>query len=391
MDSSRDYPSELVKVNQLIDYLKNRGWGEVPFARKQLLKFKSPYPIDEEDIYAFIPSSERLIDYKQIIEGSIETISLFEDKAFEDVLSSLLIFSDRVKSRIIEAKNGMIFLDRGIILYKGLRDLITSSASSLLDPSTKNPSRTAKAKKFASSSLIGQSEYGSYVANIYIPLDKPNKDFDFTRVPFQRKVVLRILKGMQFLNESIDEESAEPIIRNYKEGLNLDMCGALVDIIDAGKGNNVVINAILEPAYKPPSDILTEFTLTPRCKYYLEDAIETLKEEQEPEKREGQWVGFPRLLDRPERARRGLVKLEVADPVEGHIDIFIKLNESDYQFCAEANKERRSVQISGILEKDGKKWMLNDPSNLMYAGDKLRNVIHPKQSSLKNFDYTKTG
>lgn len=385
LDSSKAYPLGLVKVAHFKDYLKNRQWEEVPFARKQLLKFKSPHQIDGEYIYIFIPSSEKLIDYQRVIENSIETISLFEDKAFEDVISSLLTFSDRIKSRIIEAKKGMIHLNRGIVLYKGLRDLLASAASLELDPSAKNPSRSARAKKYANSSLIGQSEYGSYIANIYIPLDKPNKDFDFTATPFQRKVVLRILKGMKFLNDSMDEESAEPIIRNYKEGLNFGMCCALEDIIDAGNGNNVIINAILEPAYKPPSDVLTDFTLTPKCKYYLDEAIEILKEEKEQYIKEGQWSGFPRLFDRPESAQRGEIRLETIDVDMGHIFIHINLNDNDYQICARANMEKKRIEISGVLERVGNKWILNDPNGLEVVGGKFRK-IGPEQISFKNFE-----
>lgn len=387
-DSLRPYPLNLIKVGQLKEYLKNRGWNELPFARTQMLKFRSPYAIDNEYIDIFIPSSEKLADYKRAIENSIESIALFEDKAFEDILFSLLAFSDRLKSRIIEAKAGMIPLDRGIILYRGMRDLITSSAAFELDPSEKNLSRSNRAKEYASKSLIGQSEYGSYIANIFIPLDKPNRDFDFTADPFQRKVVLRILRGLQYVDQAVNENCPEPIIKNYKNGLDIKMCSALIDITDAGSGNSVTISAILEPIYAPPSDISTEFTLTPMSKHYLEQAIDEMKE-QRPDKREGQWIGYPRVFDRSQAAKQGLIKLEAIDPDEGPINIFIKLNDADYQFCAKANLMKRYVQINGTLVREGKKWTLECPYGLDLVGDKPRDISHQKQILLNKFEYPK--
>ena len=164
------------------------------------------------------------------------------------------------------------------------------------------------------------------------------------------------------------------------------MCSALINIIDAGMGNNVIINAILEPTYEPPKDIKRKFTLTPKSTYYLEKAIDELNEEK-PSKTEGQWFGFPRLFDRPEAAQRGDIKLETVDVERGHIYIQINLNESDYQICAGANLEKKNIQISGVLEKVGNKWRLNDPNGLEVVGGKLRNIV-PDQRSLKNFEKT---
>jgi hypothetical protein len=79
-----------VSIPNLKNYLKDRGWKEVPFERVTTLKFRSPRPIREnEHLDIFIPSKRELIDYTRMIELAIEAISAFEERTFEDILSQL--------------------------------------------------------------------------------------------------------------------------------------------------------------------------------------------------------------------------------------------------------------------------------------------------------------
>ena len=90
------YPLEQVRIQNLKNYLKDRGWVEEPFGRVTALKFKSPQSIRESKyLEILIPSKRELIDYTRMIEIAIEAISAFEGRSFGDVLSQVLIFSDR--------------------------------------------------------------------------------------------------------------------------------------------------------------------------------------------------------------------------------------------------------------------------------------------------------
>jgi hypothetical protein len=83
-------PLEQLSIHNLKNYLKDKGWKEVPFERVTTLKFRSPRPIREnERLDIFIPSKRELIDYTRMIELAIEAISAFEGRTFEEVLSQL--------------------------------------------------------------------------------------------------------------------------------------------------------------------------------------------------------------------------------------------------------------------------------------------------------------
>lgn len=361
--------SDYVKAIDIKRYLKIRGWQEVPLEHRNFSKFKSPSPISDDHTYLelLVPLNESYRDYSHVINSIIDNISIFEDRSFEDVLSQILILADCLKTKIIEARKGMIPLNQGVSLYQGLLDLIIYSAGAEFEPPAKkrHPRKSGNAIKYAESSLMGQSELGSYVANIFIPLPRPNTEFSWTITePFPRKVVLRILRGLEDLTDSILENSPDPIIDNYSRGLNAGMCEALLNIIDAGIGNRVLLDAALEPLYLPPEDISTEFTLSYSDKRFLAEAMDALIKE-DPIVEERAFFGYPEILASPQEVEKGTIKLKSFDIERNKtITIKIELNKPDYQKAYDAHGGKKFIRIKGILLNIRGRWHLEDPQEL---------------------------
>jgi hypothetical protein len=83
---SKRYPIEQVNLQNLKNYLKDRGWEEEPFGRVEVLKFRSPQSIQENEyLEVLIPSKRELIDYNRVVEIAVDCISDFEERDFEDV------------------------------------------------------------------------------------------------------------------------------------------------------------------------------------------------------------------------------------------------------------------------------------------------------------------
>ncbi|OPY49354.1 MAG: hypothetical protein A4E49_03177 [Methanosaeta sp. PtaU1.Bin112] len=368
IDKSQDRLLQLIKPRDLRAYLLDRGWTEVSSKRDYMLKYKSPKPISSDGKYIslFVPKHENFVDYNETIDYALRVISAFETRTYENLLNQILYFADCLKTRIIEAKRGMIPLDQGISLYKGMLELITYSACAEYEPHIKRfPRKLDRAINYAETSLMGQSEVGSYIANIYIPLERKKSAFAWdTTSPFARKVVLRILRGLDDLYDSVKEDNSDPIIDNYRKGLNSNMCDALINIIEVGMGNNIIVSAVLEPAYPLPDNISTEFILTPQSKNYLQDARSKLREDA-PQEEERSFIGYVRLLTRPEEVEKGTIILRTID-VERNKTINIKmdLNDFDYKLAVEAHTARRYVFVKGILERKGKWWILENPHKL---------------------------
>lgn len=279
---SKDNLLYLIEPHNLITYLKGMGWVEDFSQINFIVKFRSPKPIrsDGTYIYLFVPNDNTLIDYTKAIENILEVISAFERRDYNDILNQIINFADCLKANIINTEKGTIPLNEGVSLYESLRDLITFSACSEYQPRTKRFDRKlSSAIDLVEASLIGQNETESYAVNIYLPLNKHMMDYSLDQViPLSRRVVIRVLLGLEDLENSAIDDNPKPIIENYNRGLNSNMCEALIKIIDAGMGNNIVLNVIPEPRFYIPDNISTKFILSPTHKKYLKGAMELLKD-----------------------------------------------------------------------------------------------------------------
>lgn len=365
------YPLEQVKIQNLKKYLKDRGWKEEPFERVTALKFRSPRPIRENKyLEILIPGKRELIDYTRIIEIAIEAISAFEGRTFEDVLSQVLIFSDLLKVQIStsETKIGSIPINQGILLYECVNDLLVYSACAEISQKKTFSRKLKNATDFVGTCLIGQSQYGSFVANIHCRLEKPQqKDLASwgLTTPFGREIILRIFRGLKNVEDSIQEESPDPIVNNYHEGLNANMCDTLVDIVRIGLGNELKVSTSLEPIFPIPDDICTDTSLRPSSEGHLRKAADILKGEIAKEKRELTGYVFQlRKKPRVEGEKGGIIRILTFGDEEKALPVTIKLDDESYRLAIDAHKHSKMIRVTGTLEKVSRTWYLNEPEGL---------------------------
>ena len=364
------YPVEQVNIQNLKNYLEDRGWKEEPFGRAELLKFKSPQPIQEREyLEVLIPSKKELVDYNRVLEIAVDCISAFEERDFEDVLSQILFFGDLLKVRIPTPKTkiGSIPINQGILLYKSVYDLLVYSACAELNLQKSFSRRFKEAIESVETYRIGQSQYGSFVANIHCQLYRPEKpqidlEGNVTSPPFERGTILRVLRGIKNVEDSIRKESPDPIVDNYSIGLNANMCDTLVDIVRIGLGNTLNISVNLEPMWPIPSDIHTDISLQPSAEGYLIEAAEILKGETPKEKRE--LIGHVFQLRKKPPEKENIVRIITLDEEGEAIPVTIKPDDDSYHLAIDAHKDQKRIRVTGILEKIGRSWYLNEPTGI---------------------------
>ena len=365
--SQKNYPLKQVSVSGLSNYLKDRGWIEEPFGREEVLKFKSPSTLQGENyLELLLPSKSDLFDYERMVENVITSVSAYESRNFEDVLSQILSFGDILKFQISNSKtrNGNIPISEGIDLYQSISNLIIYGACGELYPDKKSfPRKHREAKDLIKNCQIGQSQYGSFIANIHYQLERPPESIDldlemYPIPPLGRKTILRIFNGLENVNESIQIENPEPIISNYKHGLNANMCDMLVEIIKTGLGNDINISANLEPAWTLP-ELNKNFVLQPSSQSYLMEASDILTGENPEETIT--LVGEVILLSRMTEEEK---TIKILTTFEDDIIVTIKLDDESYNMAITAHSSHSKIQITGILKKVGRRWLLNRPEGL---------------------------
>ena len=373
----RKYPLTQVSVSNLKNYLTDRGWNPEEFERTEVLKFKSPRPLQGENhLEVLIPSREELFDYEQIVESAIESISAYERQDFDDVLSQILSFSDSLKIQISTPKTklGYLPMNDGINLYKNISDLIIYSACAELSPKKSFPRKFGDAIKLIEKCQIGQSQYGSFIANVHCQLERPlfvDYDMEMNPIPSSpplgRKTLLRILKGLENVRESIQIKSSDPIVDNYHVGLNANMCDTLVEIIQIGIGTDINISAYLEPTWEIPNDINTNFILQTSSQPYLMEASDILKGENPEE--EITIEGYVYYLKSMPSVEENTIRMLTLDLEEVEKSVIINhLNEESYHKAIDAHSAGNKIRITGILQKLERTWHLTRPQRLEIIG-----------------------
>lgn len=364
-----NYPLDKISIGNFKNYLIDRAWNEIPYGREEVIKFQSPYPLESNKyLEILIPANQNLIDYTTLIEIAIRTISIFENRSFEDVLSQILIFGDLFKVRLASPETvlGSIPIEDGISLYTTVKDLLVDAASAEISRQKVYQRRLDDAIRFTENCLIDRSQYGSFIANIHcaLELNGAQLDLDGKQTQFGRDVLVRIFRGLKNTVEAVNEESPDPIVENYLSGFNANLCDTLVDLVKMGRGSSLNFSAYLEPMIRIPEDVSTEITLSPSSEGYLVKASETLTGKIVPEVRELSGFVFE-LRKKPGKfaEKERFIRLMARTEERGILPVKIELDENSYQLAIEAHKRMKKVQVTGILEKIGRSWYLKEPED----------------------------
>lgn len=139
------------------------------------------------------------------------------------------------------------------------------------------------------------------------------------------------------------------------------MCDTLVDIVDIGIGNDLNISVNLEPMWPIPSDIHTDISLQPSAKGYLIEAAEILKGDTHKEKRE--LSGYVFQLRKKPTEKENVVRIVILEE-EGAMPVTIKPDDDSYHLAIDAHKDHKMIRVTGILEKRGRTWYLDEPEGI---------------------------
>jgi len=165
-------------------YLISRGWvsdAEPNGAPPKALTFHHP---DRPGVELLLPLDRSLGDYALRMADVVTGLARLEERPVDKVLNDLSmtsgdVFRFRVAGPV--AKLGNLPLDEAIKLVQGSRQLLWSSAASVLHPQPLISQRPIRqVDEFIESCRLGQTERGSFVATVIAPVPpeiQPHLDF----------------------------------------------------------------------------------------------------------------------------------------------------------------------------------------------------------------------
>jgi len=225
----KTYP---INLSHLVNYLEDTGWIIQEHKNKRFHRFSQDLSAGQS-IIIILPKDDKAIDINHRISDAIETLSSYEEKEPLDLVKSIIaVHKDRFNIHLSKGTDiTSIDFDDAIQVIEGIRRLILYSASSEQKPKPYFAQPRSNAKKFIKDCKFGHTSRGSFGFTIESPINSRSALAE----PFSRRVIERIIKGLNDVQEAVFDEDV--VKRNSDDGLNANMCSALLQIMNCSRGN----------------------------------------------------------------------------------------------------------------------------------------------------------
>lgn len=365
-----DLPS--IPKSTVIRYLTDQGWERQSSRDGKLLKLSLAGRSDLSQPVNLIFSQEsRPEEESAEVASALETIQQIYDLSFYEISRSLISLAcDLIFTRIPDEYVRHESIELGIAnSYVGnMRSFLAASATTELS-GEKTFRRTLKeALNYANRCRFGHTFHGSFGFVVESPVginDSPEFAAVEAQVPFGRKVIQRIARGLSSYNEAIRHDDPSPIVI-AQDGMSANMCDEVVGLIEDTGLSKLEMSIALSPEWGDRPDGATQvFKIEKRYVDLLKEASSRLRKEEIPKQETviGRIVrletdGNPSDLIDDHAGREIWVSWDSAE--YGPIRVLVALNPQSYLTALEAHKGGQLFAITGLLRRQGRTWVLDN-------------------------------
>lgn len=366
MNSINNHINNL-QPNDLVEYANLLGFSQVADNDRVML-----FNYESTNKQLVIPKHSQYPDYLKVVSDFIFAVSDYEERdpfSIVDEISHL--FSDKIKFILDDetTKDGRIPIDKGIDLFEGAKKALLASACSIINKRPYHSKLSVKSSQaYLERCSIGQTEVGSYVVNFVCPLfnvdDEPYnlnqiEFFEGSNVPFSRRVNLQLIESLNTLLISLNNNHFERILNPNDDQflISSNLCDAIGMMEPASLNSDLKVK--VNWALKKPNTLHIDSDVIIPKVYFGQ--IKELAEELKPkfERIPDQFVGKVEILrgEEMDGLRSGEVLIKTTYENEG-INLHVELSPDDYQLACDAHKFSNEIQITGELDREGRKYVL---------------------------------
>jgi len=361
----------LPELGLLRRYLTARGWHRNRLTTRALDVFilaEDGFP----DIEIVLPQSSDVADTKIRIDQALRTLSDLEATPPEDVASRIsMIDNDIIRARLpdhlVFRESVPLEVARNFLVRA--RALLIAAASAEIEKSRFVEHNPAASSTYGDRCRFGHTFRGSFGFTIESPVG-PNSSPQLTETerppPFERRVVQRLIRGLDTVQQAMRQQRPELIVESYPTGFNGNMCEELVRLLEKTRAQQVAFQFVLSPEWKPAGDVQeqSQKIILTQDIAILETAAARLKLEDEPaiirlfgkvirlESKEN-----PGDLLNAQGAREVRIEWE-------RTSVQVRLSPEDYLKAVEAHKGGLAVSISGTIERTSRGLVLRPSTQL---------------------------
>jgi hypothetical protein len=364
-------------------YLFSRGWSAVPYGRDGDGLLFHHLSMPEVDL--LLPLKRDLRDYAARMKDLLVSLATIERRPVQEILNDLTgptgdVFRFRVAGSV--AALGNLPLDEAMKLLAGARQLLWSSAFSVIRAEALHPVRTVKqVDDFLKNCRFGQTERGSFVATILAPvppeIQPPLTGLDAGHFepeePYARRVTTGLMSSLGLMAQQIRMGKPGELLNAVDQGISANLCDALAMLRPPGDESclDIRVNwARTRPHIPVNVPDAVEF---PQAHFaVIEEVGRQLRTRATagPERFQGKVLSVKKAL-RPLLPEVTGWMVMAADVEGSRARVRVELRCNDFATACDALRNDWWVAVKGTIRHDVKtrEYVLSDPSEFQVAKD----------------------
>lgn len=368
--------------SNLIPFLMLNGWKKIETNSTRWIVLHGIADANNKPLELVFPKDGQAPEQESYVMKAIELLAALNNDPIQLVAQNI-VYYDRdmlyVRNTQTDDQDALPFvLATDQIIH--IKQVIAYSACSEKEVRPYFVTQNLAAKRVMSDFRFGHTFTGSFGFTIEAPkLPDPPKFVQEVldlgenfppppvNVPFERRVMERIARGLQFSKQAENERDHRVLIREYASGFNSNMCSAIVGM-SPDKDPIVEFRIAWSPKIKAGEDIAGMKPIRLRKDGYdiLEFAAKQLKS---LEPQTVKVVGHVRALtssDNPQSlgTRRAVVIRGAYPGVRRAVDIIVELDRDGYAKANDAHISWRNVEVTGTITRSGAAWRLSNAQDI---------------------------
>lgn len=366
--------SDLPPVGMLRRFLLARGWKVSPLDNKRTDLFTLAAADDDQGdrLELFVPIASSDDDPSRYVRLALETLADVSGETRDEILRAVhAIGFDRLLSTLPSFR-GSISLESAEGAIRHVKRLLAHTAMNEVEPVTFANAITDIGSDYAARCRFGHTFRGSFGLTIESPVG-PHAEM-FLRngedpPPPERLFMQRLARGLRTVALSGARSDPGVIVRHARQGFNANMCQELVRMYETVGAASLRFAFEFSPEWRSPADLADPPVLEigARAVAVAREAAAELRGRTAPERVTIQGSirllgasGNPADLENPTGTREIFI---VWEGELGLIRVGVRIDPESYLVAAAAHAAGRQVEVTGLLDRVGTKWILRTPSD----------------------------